>query len=82
MADLIVEFTYTKTTEIAGTTNVAEIAKKVEMEKNEPTAETSEENDLEGKEWAGSRADIMLISPEEDKIHYALCFGSKRQTMK
>ena len=57
----------------------------VEMERNKTPANTSKEGDLEGKQWAlfvdgasnknGYRAGIMLVSPEECKIHYALRFG-------
>ena len=54
------------------------------MEKNEIAAKRIEDGDLHGEQWIlyvdgasnenGSGAGTMLISPEEHKIHCALCF--------
>ena len=73
LADFIVEFIYSNTTEITETTNVAEAAKKVEMEKDETAAKMLKDSDMHGEQWIfyvdgalnenGSRAGMMLISP-------------------
>ena len=49
LADFIVEFTYSYTIEVLGTTNDAEVAKEVEMERNKTIAKTSDESNLQGK---------------------------------
>ena len=85
LVDFIVEFTYAKTTEVVRTTNVIEATKLVEIERNETLVEMSEEGDFEGKQWTlfvdrasnetGSRAGIILVSPEKHKIHCVIGFG-------
>ena len=83
LANLIAKFTYADTAEVAGKVDNANAAKVAEAqgEKNS----TSTKRDM--VQWTlymdgtfndtGSEADIMLISPEGHKIHYALRFGFK-----
>ena len=84
MIDFIAKFTYSNTTKAVRKINITEAAKEVNMEKDETTAKRLEDSDLHEEQWIlyidrasnenGSKAGMMLISPEEHKIHYALRF--------
>ena len=79
LPNFIAEFTYTDTTEVARTTDIAEATKVMEAqgEKNSTLAKGTLNNGPymdDASNDTGSGADIMLISPEGHKIHYALCF--------
>ena len=83
LADFIVEFTYSNTAEVTGTTNSTEAAKATEVREKEnsvPTEWDTEQwtlyvdnasNDIE------SGAGMMLIGPEGHMIHCAIRFGFK-----
>ena len=83
-AHFVVKFTYSNIIEIAGTSNVVEAAKEVEMEKDKTTKKMLWDSDLHGEQWIlyvdeasnenGSGVDMMLISTEEYKINCALWF--------
>ena len=83
LADFIVEFTYSNTTEVTGTINSAEAAKAAEPreEKNSvPTERDAEQWTLyvdNASNDTRSRAGMMLISLEGHKIHYVIHFGFK-----
>ena len=49
LADFITEFKYSNTTEVAGTSNIAEVANEVEMERDETIAKRLEDGDLNGE---------------------------------
>ena len=81
LVDFIVEFTYATTVEVVWMVDDTEALKVVEMGNKEDCAPIQEET----QQWTlyvdgisnenGSRAGIILISPEGHKIHYALCLG-------
>ena len=85
LVDFITEFTYSNTTEVAGTIDIVEAMKKVEMEKDKTAAKRFEDDNWHGEKWIlyidgasnknGSGVGMMLISPKEHKIHCALRFG-------
>ena len=96
MVYFIVESIYSNTIEVAGITDIAKAAKKVEMEENKITTNKLDVSDLNREQWIlyvngasnenGSGASMMLISPEEHKIDCVLRFGFQasimRQSMK
>ena len=81
LTDFIVEFTYSNTIEVVGTTDNIGVMKGVEIEKG--TMSVARQKDVD--QWIlyvdgasnknGSRTGMMLISPKGHKINYALCFG-------
>ena len=83
LVNFIVEFTYSNTVEVTGTTNNTKAAKAVGVREKKTYVPT--EGDAE--QWTlymdsasndmGSEARIMLISPERHKIHCIICFGFK-----
>ena len=83
LANFIVDFTYSNTAEVIGTTNSTEAAKVTRVREKENSI--SIEGDAE--QWTpyvdgasndtGFEAGMMLISPERHKIHCAIRFGFK-----
>ena len=82
--DFIVEFTYSNTTEVTGTTNIVEAVKKVKMEGDRITTKRLKDDNLNREQCViyvdgasnknGSGAGMMLIGPEGHKTHCAVCF--------
>ena len=92
MADFIAKFTYSNIIELVGIADTTKSTKEVETEGDGTTTKMLEDGNLHGEQWIlyvdkalnknGSGAGMMLISPEEHKIHCALIFGfqaSKQQ---
>ena len=82
--DFIAEFTYSETSEVAGTIGITEAMKGVETKKGRTYATESEDNSDDVEQLTlyvdnvrnenRSGAGMMLISPEGHKIHCALRF--------
>ena len=51
MADFIAEFTYSNAAEVVGTSDIAEIVKEVEMEKDKTAAKRLEDGNLHREQW-------------------------------
>ena len=83
LAHFILEFTHSNTAEVIGMANSIEVAKATGVREKEnliPTEGDTEQwtlyvDDSSNDTW--SRTGMMLISPEEDKIHCVIRFGFK-----
>ena len=85
LVNFIIEFTYSDTTEVAGTIGNAKAMEGAETDKGRMSATVNEDNFDNAKQWTlyvngafnknRSGAGMMLISPEGNKIHCALRFG-------
>ena len=81
LADCIAKFTYASTVEVAGTADGGKAAKAMEARDKEDSTPTQDKRQywslyINGTSYEnGSRAGMMLIRPEGQKIHCALHFG-------
>ena len=84
LVNFIAEFTYSDTTEVAGTVGSAEVAKGVKIGKSRMSTTDHGDNSDNTEQWTlyvdrASNDNIlgvgmMLISPKGHKIHWALHF--------